>query len=133
MISITDKHNCCGCSACTQRCPTQCISMKEDEEGFLYPQVDKETCVDCHLCEKVCPVLHPDLERKPLLIFAVKNPDEDMRMQSSSGGVFTSLSKSVLSDGGVVFGARFDSNWEVEHCDVQHENDLDSRPCFSQN
>ena len=37
MINIEDKKQCCGCSACVQRCPKQCIVMKEDEEGFLYP------------------------------------------------------------------------------------------------
>ena len=57
MIDIKNKQDCCGCSACAQRCPKQCITMAEDEEGFLYPQVDTSKCVDCHLCEKVCPVI----------------------------------------------------------------------------
>ena len=35
MINIEDKKECCGCSACVQRCPKQCIVMKEDEEGFF--------------------------------------------------------------------------------------------------
>ena len=34
MIILNNKHNCCGCSACAQRCPKQCITMQEDEEGF---------------------------------------------------------------------------------------------------
>ena len=54
MLQITDKSKCCGCNACVQRCPKQCIVMHEDEEGFLYPQVDVTLCVDCGLCEKVC-------------------------------------------------------------------------------
>ena len=57
MLQITDKSKCCGCNACVQRCPKQCIVMHEDEEGFLYPQVDVTLCVDCGLCEKVCPML----------------------------------------------------------------------------
>lgn len=43
---------CCGCAACEQRCPTSCIVMREDEEGFLYPQTDTSKCIDCGLCEK---------------------------------------------------------------------------------
>lgn len=39
MINILDKQDCCGCSACIQVCPKQCITMLEDKEGFLYPQV----------------------------------------------------------------------------------------------
>ena len=51
MLQITDKSKCCGCNACVQRCPKQCIVMHEDEEGFLYPQVDVTLCIDCGLCE----------------------------------------------------------------------------------
>ena len=46
MINITDKHDCCGCSACVAACPKQCIAMLEDAEGFLYPEVDAAACVD---------------------------------------------------------------------------------------
>ena len=66
MINILDKQDCCGCSACIQVCPKQCITMLEDKEGFLYPQVNTYDCIDCHLCEKVCPVLHSGKPRKPL-------------------------------------------------------------------
>ena len=41
MIKIQSKQDCCGCAACVQRCPKRCISMKEDNEGFLYPVVDE--------------------------------------------------------------------------------------------
>lgn len=115
MIEIVDKKDCCGCSACVQRCPKQCIKLKEDNEGFLYPEVEKSTCIDCGLCEKVCPVLHQGEPRKPLKVYAAKNLDEEIRRQSSSGGVFTLLAEQIIQEGGVVFGARFDENWEVKH------------------
>jgi len=115
MINIINKEDCCGCSACVQRCPKQCITLKEDNEGFLYPIVDKETCIDCGLCEKVCPVLHQGEPRKPLKVYAAKNLNEEIRRQSSSGGIFTLLAEQVIQEGGVVFGARFDENWEVKH------------------
>ena len=115
MIQLKDKKDCCGCEACVQRCPKKCIAFKEDEEGFLYPYVNLEHCVDCGLCNQVCPVLCPGEERKPLQVFAAKNLDEEIRRQSSSGGVFTLLAERVLQEGGVVFGARFNSQWEVVH------------------
>ena len=40
MIEIINKFDCCGCGACAQSCPKQCIAMQSDEEGFLYPKVD---------------------------------------------------------------------------------------------
>ena len=115
MINIEDKKECCGCSACVQRCPKQCIVMKEDEEGFLYPVVDKEVCIDCGLCEQVCPVLRQREEREPLEVYAAFNKNEEVRMQSSSGGIFTALAEPIIKEGGVVFGARFNEDWEVVH------------------
>lgn len=115
MISIKDKQDCCGCAACVQRCPKQCITLHEDNEGFLYPQVDESLCIDCGLCEKVCPVINQADERIPLGVYAAKNPNESVRMQSSSGGVFTMLAEHIIDEGGVVFGACFDERWEVVH------------------
>ena len=115
MIKITNKQKCCGCAACVQVCPKRCISMKEDEEGFLYPEADAAECIDCGLCDKVCPEINQGNKRVPLKAFAAKNKDEKVRMQSSSGGVFTLLAEKVIDEGGVVFGAGFDKNWEVVH------------------
>lgn len=113
MIRIIHKKDCCGCQACVQRCPKQCISMLEDEEGFLYPWADASLCIDCGLCEKVCPELNPLEPRTPLEIMAAKNMNEEERMRSSSGGIFFPLAKTILSRGGVVFGALYDKQWEV--------------------
>ena len=115
MIKIQEKNRCCGCSACVQRCPKQCIQLKEDSEGFLYPEVDQSLCIDCGLCEKVCPFLHVDTPVQVLDVWAVKNRDESERLRSSSGGVFIALAKEVIRENGVVFGAVFDEKWEVKH------------------
>lgn len=115
MINITKKSNCCGCSACVQRCPKKCIIMKEDEEGFLYPLVDSSKCINCNLCEKVCPLINNPEKVRPIKVLAVKNCNEEERMASSSGGIFIALAKKVIEKGGVVFGAAFDKNWEVVH------------------
>lgn len=115
MIHITEKQTCCGCAACVQCCPKQCITLEEDREGFLYPHVDPDTCIDCHLCEKVCPCLNPPEKIAPTAVLAAKNRDEEERMESSSGGLFIALAKHTLARGGVVFGAVFDEHWEVKH------------------
>lgn len=115
MIEIKDKHNCCGCAACVQRCPKQCISLEEDNEGFLYPIVNKSLCVNCHLCEKVCPVLNKQDDTKPVIALAAINTDEEIRLKSSSGGIFTLLAEKIIANEGVIFGAAFNKNWEVHH------------------
>lgn len=125
MINITDKTKCCGCSACVQRCPKQCISMKEDEQGFPYPVIDTTTCIDCSLCEKVCPILNPSSTKEPLLVLAAKNRNEEQRLRSSSGGIFILLAEHIIEQGGVVFGARFNEKWEVEHCCAETIEELE--------
>lgn len=115
MINIKEPKDCCGCNACAQRCPKHCITLQEDHEGFLYPQVDINLCIECGLCEKVCPVINQSIKKEPLQVFAAINPDEKVRMESSSGGIFTLLAEKVIQENGVVFGARFDENWEVKH------------------
>lgn len=115
MIKIDSKEKCCGCWACVQRCPKQCITMVEDDEGFLYPKVDSSLCIDCSLCEKVCPVINQGEPRIPEAVYAAKNLNEEIRMASSSGGIFTLLAEDVIAKGGVVFGARFNEEWEVVH------------------
>ena len=124
MIHISEKKNCCGCSACVQRCPKQCISLTEDEEGFLYPYVNEESCVECGLCEKVCPILNPQEENYPLQVIAAKNTNTEERLGSSSGGLFLPLAKSIINEGGIVFGADYDSNWEVHHVGVENISGL---------
>lgn len=115
MINIKSKEDCCGCSACAQRCPKQCIKMAEDEEGFLYPKVDETKCINCHLCEKVCPVVIQAESRMPIDSYAAYNMDDGVRKDSSSGGIFTLLAEKVIAEGGVVFGATWNEKWQVVH------------------
>ena len=115
MVVIKDKKDCCGCNACVQKCPKQCIVLLEDSEGFSYPRVNMDVCIKCNICESVCPVLNQSEKRVPKEVFAAKNYDEGIRRESSSGGFFSAIAESILRERGVVFGARFDENWNVVH------------------
>ncbi len=118
MISL-NKKDCCGCESCAQVCPQKCIEMVADKEGFKYPVIDKSKCVDCHLCEKSCPSLkemnNATVEDSSKTDCYVARNNSDERQNSSSGGIFVLLAKRILSEGGAVFGAAFDSQWRVQH------------------
>jgi hypothetical protein len=116
MLDVIDKTACCACSSCVYTCPRNCISLIEDLEGFSYPRVNKELCVNCGLCEQVCPVLNCYLKNKsPLNVYAAKSLDLQLKIESSSGGIFSLISEYILKRQGVVFGAKFDSEWNVVH------------------
>lgn len=54
---IEYNNDCTGCGLCAYKCPKNCISLINDEEGFQIPFVDDKKCIECSLCKKVCPVL----------------------------------------------------------------------------
>jgi coenzyme F420-reducing hydrogenase beta subunit len=111
VIQLERKEDCCGCSACEQSCPVSCIRMIPDEEGFLYPEIDKNTCICCGLCERVCPVINSDVNSDEsydnAIAFAAWNIDENLRLSSSSGGIFSALAEKILKEGGIVFGVTY--------------------------
>lgn len=121
-----NRADCCGCYGCYNACPFEAITMAEDEEGFRYPRVDAECCRNCGKCERTCPVLNPierEQESTPVTYAAI-NKDEAVRADSSSGGMFHLFAEQVLAQGGIVFGAGFDANWEVCHQSVERVDDL---------
>ena len=116
-IHLASTTDCTACTACVSACPKGCITMHEDKEGFLQPKIDSSVCVECHKCEKVCPILNQEIIKDDFetKAYAVINKDDEVRAQSSSGGIFFPLAKWVIEQGGVVFGARWNDKWEVVH------------------
>ncbi len=126
MIDITCKSKCCGCHACAQVCPKQCIKMEMDYEGFLYPIVNKDTCIDCGLCEKVCPLLDKVSSEnfETPLVYAVYAKDESLRIRSTSGGVATMLANYMYREGAYICGAVYTDDFKVELIVTRKEEDL---------
>lgn len=124
MISIKDKSKCCGCHACFNICPKNAIEMKEDEKGFKYPVVDEEKCIDCGICEKICPILNKSKEKIKPLAYACYNKNEKIRLESTSGGIFTIIAEYILDNNGCVFGAAFNDNFLVSHIKIERKEDL---------
>ncbi len=89
--------------------------MVADAEGFRYPKVNADLCIDCHLCEKVCPMLQSTKPLKPHSVEAMRIVGKQKRIESSSGGVFTAIAEEIILRGGVVFGAAWTDDWQVEH------------------
>lgn len=116
MVDSKTKRECCGCGGCEQICPVHAIAMREDSEGFLYPQIDKDKCLGCNLCDQVCPFTSNYVgESANPKVYAAICKDEKVCKKSSSGGAFTAISDWILSQQGVVYGVEFDDELRVVH------------------
>lgn len=124
MIKIEEKNKCCGCHACFNICPRNAIEMVEDEKGFKYPKINENKCINCRLCEKVCPILNKNKISNNPRAYACINKNEDIRENSSSGGIFTLIAEEIINRGGVIFGAQFDNDFNVIHSYTSNEEEL---------
>lgn len=127
MIEIIEKNRCCGCAACANICPKNCIEMTADEEGFQYPKVDLARCINCEKCINTCPLIgNYDLKKVEPKFYIVQAKDDEIRAESTSGGAFTPLANVVLSKGGIIFGDAFrdHKSFYVEHCSASEKSEL---------
>ena len=56
--------------------------------------------------------------------YIVQNFNEDVRLHSTSGGMFSAIATYVLDIGGTVYGAAFDDAFFVRHIGVERKEDL---------
>lgn len=127
---LVEDDGCTGCAGCANACPTGAVVMKLSPEGFYRPHVNEQSCNGCGICMKKCPVLAPSnsctskQHRSTPLCYAAWSTDAETHLKSSSGGVFSELSKIILEDGGTIFGCGWNSRVEPEHIEVTVLEDL---------
>ncbi|WP_338432716.1 Coenzyme F420 hydrogenase/dehydrogenase, beta subunit C-terminal domain [Clostridium tyrobutyricum] len=120
---ICENNKCTSCYLCYNICPKQCISMNENEYGFVRPTIDKEKCINCNLCRKSCPSINQVKFRKPKTAYASWALDQSERNSSTSGGVASIFSNYIIKNNGIVFGASVEDRI-VKHIRVDKRNDL---------
>lgn len=120
----TVGEDCTGCGACFNKCPTNAIKIKENEEGFLRPFISKEKCVECKLCRSVCPALGYKKNNSSTPDCYAAIAEDEIRKDSSSGGIFTLLAEEYIDNGGYVCGAAYEKADVVKHNIVDNKSDL---------
>lgn len=127
-VAGIEKNKCTGCGACSNICPVSAITMQADEEGFPYPVVDSAKCTDCGLCLGTCAAHELTVEKntdKPVC-YAMMASNE-IREESSSGGMFGLMAQHVLSQKGAVVGCAYNEKLEAEHILI---TDMDRLPAL---
>lgn len=120
--NLANKSQCTGCTACASICPQQCIQMRKNAEGFLYPVIkDNATCISCGACARICPILNNNQRNmEKTKAYAALSKDDGLRIDSSSGGVFSELAKLVLQADGIVYGGSYDKDFKVIHIGIEN-------------
>ena len=127
IVLFSNKEDCCGCGACMNACMKQAIHMKEDEYGFMYPEIDPSKCVQCGICQKACGYQYRKETAEHQLAYVAMAKDELLLKRSASGGIFAALATEILKKGGVVFGSSLEYKEGAltpEHIKVDHISDL---------
>ncbi len=124
MPPVCPTEKCTGCSACVNICHMNAVSLKPDSTGFLYPEINGDICVGCNKCRNICPQNTATGYNSCGDFFAGVSFDDEVKEQSSSGGIFSLVAESIIKKGGVVFGAAYDDQLEVKHIAVEYVNDL---------
>ena len=111
--------------ACLDACRLSAISTKIMADGHFYPSIDQGKCVECGQCIKACPLNHlePPTPNMPPKTMAAWSDVEEYRKTSSSGGVFPTIAKYIIDNGGYVIGACMESSI-VRHIVISNAKDI---------
>jgi len=105
---IDTVNNCTGCGCCAVVCPTKCLEMKLNDDGFYRPSMnDLDKCTKCNLCDKICPALNNKFSNNEPKAYSVISKNQEILSTTSSGGACYELSKNALKikrNGGVYNG-----------------------------
>ncbi|MBQ8291235.1 MAG: Coenzyme F420 hydrogenase/dehydrogenase, beta subunit C-terminal domain [Clostridia bacterium] len=121
---IDAGKKCTACGACKQVCPVACITMQEDENGFLKPIINTEQCIGCNRCLTVCPIEMP-LQEVRSKAYAVVSRNLDFLSAATSGGAFGVIASFVIENGGVVYGCAYGEALKPMHMRVETKSALE--------
>lgn len=126
-IKIIGKEKCAGCFGCANGCRFNAIEMNLSEHGFYFPQINDNKCKNCGLCQHNCPVISSktnNFSKEKIKIYAAYSTNDNIRLDSSSGGIFTEIAEKFIEYGGVIFGAAWTDDLTVEHISVRNKKDI---------
>ena len=127
MINIADIHDCFGCGVCAKACPKQIIALKLNKNGFYEPRIESaDQCIKCSICVEVCAFAADSqvIDLKPTS-YAAWSLNDDIRKNSSSGGIAFEIGRQMLQQGFKICVVRYNYAKQIpEHYIARNEEEL---------
>lgn len=112
---LKGEQDCDVCGGCLLSCEFDAIDLQLGSVNY-YPVVDGKRCIGCKKCETFCTGRKIISKKEVEQYYLCESLDRTTVQESSSGGIFTELSKYVIEKDGIVFGAAFsEGQQEVVH------------------
>lgn len=124
-MKLCEQENCVGCFACMNICPKGAISIGYNDLDKTIPVIDESKCIDCGLCQSVCPVIQGTEFKEPQKCYVAWTKIDNDKKSCASGGIATALYRTVMEDGGAVFGCAFDDELNLNIRMAESEADLE--------
>lgn len=108
---LADHSLCCGCGACANICPKSAIVVQRNSDGFYQACIDENLCIGCGRCRSVCQ-FETDVSGMQMCeskIYAYKDSDSQVLLNSSSGGFSYRLATELIKCGYSVLGCTFNT------------------------
>ena len=117
---------CSGCGMCAAVCPTNCITIKLNEDGFYSYEINKEKCIGCNKCKTICGQLSTKInEIKNMKLYSAYSLNEDVLKHSSSGGLAYEISYYGIQNNIPIIGCTYNlEKNRAEHTVVTKMEDL---------
>lgn len=124
---VKNKKDCCGCGACKNICPQKAITMNSDKYGYIYPKINYDKCIKCGQCKKICSYQNDVLLQDVCSAWVASSKDEDIIINSASGGIFAVMAKKILEENGIVVGVSLE---KIDNKLIPKHIKIDSVDCL---
>lgn len=104
---VCKENMCTGCKACVDKCPKNAITIVDSLKAYN-AIIDKSQCINCGACYKVCQVNNSIQKTDPIKWYQGWAKREDVRKNSSSGGLAAAIMTAFIENGGVVCSCVFE-------------------------
>lgn len=112
---VCGENECTACGACVQICPKECITYQANNHETLRAVINNKDCISCNLCKKVCPQLNVIEGNKSKECYAGWSNDNEIKLNSASGGIATELYKYYADIKGYYAGVLVDESMQVSY------------------